>query len=118
MKAFLYHVLNNLIVDEYRKRKTTSLEALLETGAEPSMDTRESLFNRIDGKGALELISKLPDRYRKILKMKYIQDLSTKEMALLTGQSTNTVGVQVHRALNKLRMLYARDTAGSFLSGR
>lgn len=26
MKAFLYHVLNNLIVDEYRKRKTVSHE--------------------------------------------------------------------------------------------
>ena len=25
MKAFLYHVLNDLIIDEYRKRKTTSL---------------------------------------------------------------------------------------------
>ena len=35
MKAFLYHVLNNLIVDEYRKRKTTSLDVLLEKGFEP-----------------------------------------------------------------------------------
>src|SRR5690348_4274314 len=35
MKAFLYHVLNNLIVDEYRKRKTVSLDALLEKGFEP-----------------------------------------------------------------------------------
>jgi DNA-directed RNA polymerase specialized sigma24 family protein len=30
MKAFLYHILNNLIVDEYRKRKAISLNALLE----------------------------------------------------------------------------------------
>lgn len=32
MKAFPYHVLNNLIVDEYRKRKTASLDDLLEKG--------------------------------------------------------------------------------------
>src|SRR6266850_4422798 len=37
MKAFLYHVLNNLIVDEYRKRKTTSLDVLIEKGLEPSV---------------------------------------------------------------------------------
>lgn len=36
MKAFLYHVLNNLIVDQYRKHKTTSLDVLLEKGFEPS----------------------------------------------------------------------------------
>ncbi len=30
MKAFLYHVLNNLIVDQYRKNKTSSYDALLE----------------------------------------------------------------------------------------
>lgn len=28
MKAFLYHILNHLIVDEYRKHKTTSLDVL------------------------------------------------------------------------------------------
>ena len=32
MKAFLYHVLNNLIVDEYRKRKATSLDVLSRKG--------------------------------------------------------------------------------------
>lgn len=35
MKAFLYHILNNLIVDEYRKRKTVSLDLLLEKGFDP-----------------------------------------------------------------------------------
>lgn len=35
MKSFLYHILNNLIVDEYRKRKTSSLDVLLEKGYEP-----------------------------------------------------------------------------------
>src|SRR3990167_2535302 len=38
MKAFLYHVLNDLIVDEYRKKKTTSLDALQEKGFEPSVE--------------------------------------------------------------------------------
>ena len=29
MKSFLYHILNNLIIDEYRKKKTVSLDNLL-----------------------------------------------------------------------------------------
>jgi len=32
MRAFLYHILNDLIVDEYRKHKASSLTLLMEKG--------------------------------------------------------------------------------------
>ncbi|MFA6414867.1 MAG: RNA polymerase sigma factor [Candidatus Paceibacterota bacterium] len=106
MKAFLYHVLNNLIVDEYRKRKTSSLDVLLEKGYEPGEDTTERLVNKMDGKAALLLIQQLPERYQKVMRMRYIQDLSLAEMSLITGQSKNTIAVQLHRGLEKLKVLY------------
>jgi len=56
MKAFLYHVLKNLIVDQYRKPKTVSLDALLEKGFEARVGDPERLVNIIDGKTALALI--------------------------------------------------------------
>lgn len=52
------------------------------------------------------LIACLPQKYIKIMRMRYIQDLSLKEISLITGQSKNTIAVQVHRGLNKLRLLY------------
>lgn len=106
MKAFLYHVLNHLIVDEYRKRKTLSLDVLVEDGFEVSVDDSEHLFDVLDGKVALLLIRRLPDTYQKVMRMRYIQDLSLKEIAVLTGQTKNTVAVQVHRGLQKLKLLY------------
>ncbi|MDD2657737.1 MAG: RNA polymerase sigma factor [Candidatus Pacebacteria bacterium] len=106
MKAFLYHVLNHLIVDEYRKHKTASLDVLLAKGFEPGKDHSERLFNMLDGKAALLLISRLPDRYQKVVRMRYVQDLSLSEMSLITGQSKNTIAVQLHRGLEKLRLLY------------
>ncbi len=106
MKSFLYRILNNLIVDEYRKRKTTSLDVLLEKGFEPGTDHRERLMNTADGKTALLLISRLSVRYRKVMHMRYVQDLSLKQMAFVTRQSKNTVAVQLHRGLAKLKMLY------------
>jgi RNA polymerase sigma-70 factor (ECF subfamily) len=109
MKAFLYHILNNLIVDEYRKHKTTSLDTLVESGFEPGDDYSPSLFNFLDGKLAIALISQLPEMYRKIIRMRYIQDLSLTEMALLTGQTRNTMAVQVHRGLKKLKALYLHN---------
>ncbi len=106
MKAFLYHILNNLIIDEYRKSKTESLDALLEKGFEPRTETTEQLINMLDGENALTLISHLPPAYQKVMRMRYVQDLSLKEMAEITGQSRNTMAVQAHRGLEKLKILY------------
>lgn len=106
MKSFLYHILDNLIVDEYRKRKTSSLDVLLEKGYEPSEDNSERLLNMLDGKAAILLIQRLPKKYQKVMRMRYVQDLSLGEISLVTGQTKNTIAVQLHRGLAKLKLLY------------
>jgi len=108
MKAFLYHALNCLIIDEYRKRKTTSLEVLLENGFEPTAPEPAHLLNVLDGKAAIILIQRLPEKYRKVMRMRYSQNLSLDEMSLVTGQSKNTMAVQTHRGLKMLRVLYGK----------
>ncbi|MFA6554303.1 MAG: RNA polymerase sigma factor [Candidatus Paceibacterota bacterium] len=110
MKAFLYHILNNLIIDEYRKRrnKATSLDTLLEKDFEVGDDNSEHLVNFLDGKKAILLIKQLPEVYKKVIRMRYVQDLSLKEMSLLTGQTKNALAVKVHRGLEKLKVLYGK----------
>ena len=105
MKAFLYHILNNLIIDQYRKHKTASLDIMLEKGFEPSAGNSERLINILDGKAALLLISRLPDIYKKVMKMRHIQDLSIKKISLITGQTKNAITGQLHRGLEKLKIL-------------
>lgn len=112
MKAFLYHVLNNLIIDQYRKHKTTSLDILLEKGFEPStneIDEQEHTFNILEGGALLVLIVRLPKTYQRVIHMKYVQDLSLGEISLITGQSKNSVAVQIHRGLIKLKLLYSQS---------
>lgn len=108
MKSFLYHVLKDLIIDEYRKRKTSSLDDLMEKGFEPSEDHSQRLVDILDGKRAILLISQIPEKYQKIMRMRYVQDLSLKDMSLITGKSKKTLAVQVHRGLEKLRKIYGR----------
>ena len=80
---------------------------MLEKGFEPSAnDPPEHLFNVLDGKAALPLISLLPETYQKVMRMKYIQDLTLQEISLITGQSKNAIAVQIHRGLEKLKLLY------------
>ncbi len=106
MGAFLYHILNNLIIDEYRKNKATSLDAMMEAGFEPSAVDSKNFFNILDGKDALLLIERLPEMYRKVMQMKYLQDLSLQEISEQTGLSKNTIAVQLHRGLDKIKSLY------------
>lgn len=105
-RAFLHHVLKNAIVDMYRKHKTMSLDVLLEQGHEPSTDDSERLLNILDGQNAFALIDQLPKKYQKVLRMKYADNLSYEEISGTIGQSKNTTAVQVHRGLEKLKLLY------------
>ena len=118
MKAFLYHILNNLIVDEYRKRKTLSLDAILEKGFEPAADTSENLMDALDGKAAMQLIQRLSPTYQNVIRMRYVQGLSLKEISLITGKSKNTMAVQVHRGLAKLKQLYTNPSSHFETGGR
>jgi RNA polymerase sigma-70 factor (ECF subfamily) len=105
MKAFLYHILNNLIIDQYRKNKTASLDTLLDKGFEPSDDESSRFLKILDGKSAVKKIDGLPEMYKKILGMRFIQNLTIKEISQTTGQTKNAIAVQVHRGLEKLKVI-------------
>lgn len=107
MKAFLNHVLNGLIIDEYRKKKPVSLDVLLSSGFEPSINDVNRLIDMNDGREAFLLIGRLPKKYQKVMRMRYVYDLSLEEMASITGETRNTMSVQAHRGLEKLKVLYA-----------
>jgi len=113
MKSFLYQILHRLIIDEYRKgKRTSSLDDLVEKGFEPSVagsssgDEFNHIMNIIDGKAMMLLIRQLPDRYRKVLTMKFIDNLSLEEISRITGTSKNTIAVQIHRGLVRLKELF------------
>ncbi len=112
MRSFLNHILNDLIVDEYRlrKNKAISLDILLENGFEPGFSNFEKDINILDGKRAILLIPQLSKKYEVVIRLRYLKGLSVKETALITGQSENTVAVQVHRGLAKLKKMYATQT--------
>ena len=111
MEAFLFHVLKALVVDEYRKRKITSLDVLIKNGFEPTIDETKHLIDTIDGRRVVELIEKLPIAYRRIMRLRHVKGLSLKEISLITGQTRNTVAVQAHRGLKKLKDLYMLNTS-------
>ncbi len=109
-RPFLYKVLNNLIIDEYRKIKESSLDAIFEgegvdEGAFDELleSTAETLAATIDGKQAFKVLDTLPDLYREVLILRFVDGLGPKEIANLIEESENVVSVRLHRGLKQLR---------------
>lgn len=115
-RPFLYKVLNNLIVDEYRKTREASLDFLLEQDgmdegnfAELSESTVEQLAATIDGRQAFALLETLPDVYREVIVLRFIDELGPKEISELVEESENVVSVRLHRGLKLLRQAMERE---------
>lgn len=109
-RPFLYKVLNNLVVDQYRKQKEHSLDALMETDgvdegtfAELSENTVEALAATIDGRQALQVLEGLPDIYREVIILRFVDGLGPREISVLIEESENVVSVRIHRGLALLR---------------
>ena len=103
LRAFLYKVANNLIIDEYRKKKELSLDTLMADGFDPGFDDRKKNEQDIDSRFVLNIVNKLEEKYRAIILMKYIDDLSIREIAKAIGESENNVSVRIHRGLKQLK---------------
>lgn len=113
-KSFLYRVLNNLIIDEYRKAKEESLDALLDEDVSETAlnlatgsvrDTQESLDEDILFARVRSHLLELPDDYRKVVTLRYIDGFSPKEIAGILGVTENVISVRIHRGIIKLREL-------------
>ncbi len=105
MKTFLYTTARHLVIDEYRKKKTLSLDDLINQGMEPSLDEEEALFTSLDAARVIECVRQLPETYSSILIMRYVNDLSIKDIAHIVNETENVVSVRIHRGLAKMKAL-------------
>jgi len=117
-RPFLYRTLRNLIIDEYRKAKVSSLEDMLEGSENSDIETLmpadegntlEAAMERFDAKRALVQLKKMPDLYREALTLRYIDGLTPKEIAVMLDESENVVSVRIHRGLKKLHEMMNPD---------
>ena len=105
-KAFLFRVAGNLVIDHYRRKKGTSLEALQEEGFDPTGDDAEGITDAAEGTHVLKALSGLPPKERQVLMMRYVEELSVSEIAAISGESANAISVRIHRATKRLRDLF------------
>lgn len=100
LKTFLYRVAEHLVIDGFRKKKSLSLNELLEQGFDPGHETVDTMHQSLDVQKFL-LTAEKKNEYR-LLVMRYVDGLRPVDIALQTGLAPNTVAVRIHRAIQKL----------------
>lgn len=103
--SWLYQIARNSIIDHYRRIKPmSSLED--EENTEELID-HARLDYKIDLKDSsnkiLEAIKKLKNIEADVVTMRFIDDLSIKEVALAVGKTEGAVKLIQHRALEKIK---------------
>lgn len=105
LKAFLYRTLSNMIIDSYRKKKSESLDKLMEDGFDHGHDERGDFEDALMGESLWRHVNTLEDKYKEVITLRYMNDLSIKEIAQTLNESENNISVRIHRALDKIKQL-------------
>jgi len=103
LKAYLYKVANNLIIDFYRKKKESSLDSLTDEGFDVADDSQRQTIHQAEVTVLREAIGKLEDQFREVVSMRYVSGLSPQEIATVLGESENAVSVRINRGVKKLK---------------
>lgn len=113
MRAFLFRVANNLIVDLSRKKKTSSLDMLMDDdGFEPADEHATDFLLLPEAQEAKKYMDSLDEIYRSALRLRFFENLSLGEIALKFGISENVVSVRIHRGIAQLKRILQEKTKG------
>lgn len=105
VKAFLYRTATNAIIDYRRKKKSGSLDAMMEEGYDAPDNHTVDYASQSDAEIVRRTIADLDETYRDVITMRYINELSVKEIAESLGESENNVSVRIHRGIAKMKVL-------------
>jgi len=109
---WLWRITRNKVIDAYRRAKTrqnVTLEHVADGLFEDEMSSPEySALRQEDYMDLYAHLQSLPPLQQQILRMRFGQDLSCREIATTLGKQENAVRVTLSRSLNLLRKIYQR----------
>ena len=106
-KAWLYRTVHNLAMSHHRKNRRAVTMDFEDSAGFPEPKSPEALpddrLERMEAVGmAMLCLDRLKENARALVKMKFVEDLSYKEIAERTGLTVGNVGYKLHHAIKFL----------------
>lgn len=108
LQALLYTVARNVVIDHYRAVAHLQADIPLDEAVANELTSAGSekllkdIEAGIDMTKVIEKLRGLKDEYREVVVMKYLDELSTSEIAAALGKTSSNVRVILHRATKAL----------------
>lgn len=106
LNGLIYRMARNLVIDHYRKKTATAecpIDDILHMGVESQ--ELEKVYTKMEVAKLLKLIRTLKSEYQEVLLLRYVEELSTKEIADVMDKKRGAVRVTLHRATKTLQAL-------------
>lgn len=117
LSSWIYRIAHNETMNWFARndrRRTVSIEELHQT--KDMLDTADATRTALDEWFHIELqdvlheaVAQLPKQYADVIRMKYFEDRSYKEISEILGKPVSSVGTLIRRAKKRLLVLVARS---------
>ena len=114
-RTFLFTIARNIIIDWYRKKKSFSLETLMENVSEGRSSfvlmSNDDVEMNTEAEFLIRKIRELPEPYGNAVYLRCVEELKPRELSEILGESANVISVRISRGLEQLRTLLHMENA-------
>ena len=112
-RVWLFQIARNEVAGERRRARRRPVEPIGETLIMDPLDIESDAVRRDEARAAWRAVGRLAGERRQAMVLRFVDELSTAEIAGVLGRSEGAVRVLIHRALKSV----ARDMGVSKRSG-
>jgi RNA polymerase sigma factor (sigma-70 family) len=113
--TWVYSITYNYCIDLIRRKKKLNVvfsEDVGKLSKEVDVEVPDSVLLEIKQEQLREVMKAMPPGDKAILMMKYIDDLSIRDIADVLGKSESAIKMQIMRAKQKAQQIYKQQFAG------
>ena len=121
-KPWMLCIARNLCLNEIKRKKTVQMETLEEYATSARGESGEMLRSSADGASELlqaaerrdallQALEELPEESREIVKLRYFEKLSAREIADIVESTEGAIRTRLHRILKQLREVFEPQRA-------